>query len=65
MSVSETLTQHVNVHQSPQTLKPSERAKSDTLTEHISKTPKTPEPINLDNYVTKAEFERQNLIRDQ
>ena len=36
ISVSETLTEPVSVHQSPQTLKMSERAKSDTLTERIS-----------------------------
>ena len=63
--MSETLTKRVSVHQSPQTLKLSEIEKSDTLTERISETPKTPEPINLDNYVTKVEFERQISIRDQ
>ena len=54
MSVRETLTERVSVHQSPQTLKMSERAKSDTLTERISETPTTPQPINLDNICYKG-----------
>ena len=55
----------MSVHKSPQTLKPSERAQSDTPTERASEKPQTPEPLNLDNYVTKEEFEREISKRDQ
>ena len=65
MSVSDTLTERVSVHQSPQTHKPSEREQSDTLTERYSEKPKSPEPINLDNFVTKEEFEREISKQDQ
>ena len=56
MSVSETPTERVGVHQSCQTSKSSEREKSDILTERTSEKPKTPEPINLDDFVTKEKF---------
>ena len=65
MSVSKTPTERMSVHKSPQTLKPSERAQSDTPTERASEKPQTPEPLNLDNYVTKEEFERAISKRDQ
>ena len=65
MSVSKTPTERVSVHQSPQTSKPSEREQSDTLTERPSEKPKSPEPINLDDFVTKAKFEREISKRDQ
>ena len=65
MSVSETPTKRVSVHNSPQTLKLSERAQSDTPTEHSSEKPKTPEPIHPDNYVAKEEFDREISKRDQ
>ena len=65
MSVRETPTKHFNVHQSPQHPKTSERATSDRPTECLSETPKIPQTINLSDYVTKAEFEHQILIRDQ
>ena len=39
--------------------------KSDTLTERVSEKPQTPQPINIENYVTKAEFDQQISMRDQ
>ena len=65
MSMSETSTRRASVHQSPKTSKLSEREKSDTLTERIIEKPKTPEPINLDEFMTKAEFEHEISKRDQ
>ena len=65
MSVSETPIECVSVHQSPQTHKPSEREQSDTLTEQVSEKPKSPERINLDNFVTKEEYECEIFKRDQ
>ena len=65
MSVSETPTECVSVIQSPQHPKSRAREKTDTLTEHVSEKPQTPQLINLDNYVSKAEFERQISKRDQ
>ena len=65
MRVSETPTERLSVHQSPQTQKPSERAKSDTPTERISETPHTTQTINLENYVTKEKFEQEISKRDR
>ena len=65
MRVSETPTKHVSVRNSPQILKPSERARSETPTERTSEKPQTLEPLNLDNYVTKEEFDREIFKRDQ
>ena len=65
MSVSDTPTERVSVHQSPQTHKPSKRAQSDTPIERSNEKPKSPEPINLDNCVTKKEFDREISKRDQ
>ena len=65
MSVSETPTERMSVHKSPQTLKPGERAQSDKPKESASEKPQTPEPLNLDNYVTKEEFEREISKRNQ
>ena len=55
----------MSVYKSPQTLKPSERAQSDTPTECASEKPQILEPLNLDNYVTKAEFDQEISRRDQ
>ena len=38
--------------------------KSDTLTERLSENPNTTTSLNLDNYVTKEEFDREILKRD-
>ena len=65
MSVSDTPTERMSVHKSPQTLKPSVRAQSDRPTELASETPQKAQTINLDNYVTKEEFEREISKRDQ
>ena len=65
MSVSEIPTERASVHNSPQTLKPSERAQSDTPTERATEKPKTPEPIHLDNYMTKEKFDHEISKRDQ
>ena len=65
MNVSETPTEWMGVHNSPQTHKPSERAQSDTPTERASEKPQTHEPLNLENYVTKEEFDREISKRDQ
>ena len=43
----------------------SERATSDIPTERLNETPKIPQPINLSEYVTKAEFDHQISIKDQ
>ena len=56
MRVSETPTERLSVHKSPQTQKPSERAQSDTPPELISETPQIAQTLNLDNYVTKEKF---------
>ena len=63
--MSETPTEHLGVHQSPLHPKPSERVTSEIPTERISDTLKTPQPIDLSDYVTKAEFERQISMKDQ
>ena len=65
LSVSETPAEHVSVKQSPLDPKMSERVKSDTLTERISENPNTTEPLNLDNYVTKEEFDHEISKRDK
>ena len=39
--------------------------KSDTLTKCISENPNTTEPLNLDNYVTKEEFDHKISKRDK
>ena len=59
MSVSETPTERMSVHKSPQTLKPSERVQSDTPTERASEKPQITKPLNLENYVTKEELDRE------
>ena len=56
MSVSDTPTERLSVHKSPQTLKPSERAQSDTPPELASETPLKDQTLDLDNYVTKEKF---------
>ena len=43
----------------------SERVKIDTLTERVSEKPQTPQPIKLDNYVTKVVFDHQISMKDQ
>ena len=65
MSMSDTPTERMSVHKSPQTLKPSVRAHSDTPTELASETPQKAQTIDLDNYVTKEEFVREISKRDQ
>ena len=65
MSVSETPTERLSVHKSPQTQKPSERAQSDTPPELISETPQRAQTLNLDNYVTKEKFEQEISKRDR
>ena len=65
MSVSDTPTERMSVHKSPQTLKPSVRAQSDTPTELASETPQIAQPINLDNYVMKEKFVLEISKRDQ
>ena len=65
MSVNDTPTERMSVHKSPQTLKPSERAQSDTPTELASEKPQITKPLNLENYVTKEEFVREISKRDQ
>ena len=65
MSVNDTPTKRMSVHKSPQTLKPNERAQSDTPTELASKTPLKAQTLRLDNYMTKEEFVREISRRDQ
>ena len=65
MSVSETPTEHMSVHQSPPTPKPSERVTVDTPAEQFSETPITPTQIDLSLYVTKAEFDLQMSKKNQ
>ena len=55
----------MSVHKSRQTLKTGERAQSDTPTERASEKPQTPKPLNLENCVTKEEFEHEISKRDQ
>ena len=57
MSLSETPTKHMSVHQSPPTPKLSERVISETPAEQSSETPIPPTHIDLSLYVTKAEFD--------
>ena len=65
MSVSDTPTERMSVHKSPQTLKPSERAQSDTPPELASETPLKAQTLNLDNYVTKEKFVQEISKRDR
>ena len=65
MSVSDTPTERLSVHKSPQTLKPSERAQSDTPPELASETPLKSQTLNLDNYVTKENFVQEISKRDR
>ena len=65
MSVSDTPTQRLSVHKSPQTPKPSERAQSDTPPELISEKPQKAQTLNLENYVTKEKFDQEILKRDR
>ena len=65
MSMSETPTERMSVHKSPQTQNPSERAQSDTPLELISETPQRAQTLNLDNYVTKEKFEQEISKRDR
>ena len=65
MRVSETPTERLSVHKSPQTQIPSERAQSDTPPEPISETPHTAQTLNLENYVTKEKFEQEISKRDR
>ena len=55
----------MSVHKSPQTLKSSERAQSDTPTELAGETPLKDQTLNLDSYVTKEVFVREISKRDQ
>ena len=65
MRVSETPTERLSDHQSPQTHKLSERAQSDTHPERTSETPHKAQTINLENYVTKEKFEQEISQRDR
>ena len=65
MRVSETPTERLSVHQSPQTQTLSERAQSDTHPERTSETPHKAQTINLENYVTKEKFEQEISKRDR
>ena len=65
MSVSDTPTEHLSVHKSPQTLKSSERAQSDTPPELANETPLKAQTLDLDNYVTKEKFVQEISKRDR
>ena len=64
MRVSETPTESLSVHPTPQTHTLSERAQSDTLPERKSETPLKIQTLNLDQYVTKEKFYQEISIRD-
>ena len=59
MRVSETPTESLSVHPTPQTHTLSERAQSDTLPERESETPLKSQTLNLDQYVTKEKFHEE------
>ena len=65
MSVSDTPTESLSVHPTPQTQTPSERAPSDTQTERKSETPLNIQTLNLDQYVTKEKFNAEISKRDR
>ena len=65
MSVSDTPTESLSVHPTPQTQTPSERAPSDTQTERKSETPLNIQTLNLDQYVTKEKFNEEISKRDR
>ena len=65
MSVSDTPTVSLSDHPTPQTQTPSERAPSDTQTEHKSETPLNIQTLNLDQYVTKEKFDAEISKRDR
>ena len=57
--VSETPTESLSVHPTPQTQTQSERAPSDTHPELESETPQQSQTLNLDHYVTKEKFNEE------
>ena len=65
MSVSETPTERMSVPKSPQTLNTSERAQSETPSERKSETPLNIQTLNLDQYVTKENFNEEISKRDR
>ena len=65
MSVSETPTERMSVPISPQTLKPSERAQSETPSERTGEKPQTAQTLNLSMYVTKERFDEEISKRDR
>ena len=65
MRVSETPTESLSVHPTPQTQTQSERAQSDTHPERASETPLKAQTLNLDNYVTKEKFDEEISKRDR
>ena len=65
MSVSDTPTESLSVHPTPQTQTQSERAPSDTQTERTSETPRKSQTLNLDHYVTKEKFNEEISKRDR
>ena len=65
MRVSETPTESLSVHPTPQTQTLSDRAQSDTLPERKSETPLKSQTLNLDQYVTKEKFYQEISIRDR
>ena len=65
MSVSDTPTESLIVHPTPQTQTQSERAPSDTHPEQESETPLKIQTLNLDLYVTKEKFNEEISKRDR
>ena len=65
MRVSETPTEILSVHPTPQTQTLSERAQSDTHPERASETPLKAQTLNLDHYVTKEKFNEEISKRDR
>ena len=65
MSVSDTPTESLSVHPTPQTQTQSERAPSDTPTERKSETPLQSQTLNLHLYVTKEKFDEEISKRDR
>ena len=65
MSVSETPTESLSDHPTPQTQTQSERAQSDTHPERASETPLQSQTLNLDQYVTKEKFNEEISKRDR
>ena len=65
MRVSETPTESLSVHPTPQTQTQSERAPSDTHPELESETPQQSQTLNLDQYVTKEKFNEEISKRDR